>query len=99
MLTISRQRLLLECSRCRQAKLIDVALTDDGMLGMAKCDECKTDELRFAHAMRPRPRRPLRRQEPVAAAVEESPDEPEWISPGEVLHRVRAALGDRAAAR
>ena len=61
-LTISRERLLLECSRCGHAKLIDVALTDDGMLGAAKCDECKTDELRFAHAMRPRPRRPLRRR-------------------------------------
>ena len=87
---------MLECTRCRQARLIDVALTDDGMLGMAKCDECKTDELRFAHAMRPRPRRPLRRHEPVAA-VEEA-DEPEWIPPGELLRRVRVALGDRATA-
>jgi len=90
--------LLLECSRCRQAKLIDVDLTDDGMLGMAKCDECKTDELRVAHVMRPRPRRPLRRYEPVVAAVAESTEEPEWISPGEVLQRVRVALGDRASA-
>ncbi|MGZ4384677.1 MAG: hypothetical protein ACXVY3_08755 [Gaiellaceae bacterium] len=99
MLTISRQRLLLECSRCRQAKLIDVALTDDGMLGMAKCDESKTDELRFAHAMRPRPRRPLRRHEP-AAAVAATPEEPEeWISPGEVLRRVQVALGDFSNAR
>jgi hypothetical protein len=88
---------MLECSRCRRARLIDVALTDDGMLGMAKCDECKTDELRFAHAMRPRPRRPLRRHEPVAA-VEESSEEPEWIPSGEVLRRVRIALGDRATA-
>jgi hypothetical protein len=98
-LTISRRRLLLECSRCGQAKLIDVALTDDGMLGAAKCDECKTDELRFAHAMRPRPRRPLRRHEPVVTAVAEAPEEPEWISPGEVLRRVRVALGDHAPAR
>ncbi len=94
MLTVTRERLLLECSRCRRARLIDVALTDDGMLGSAKCDECKTDELRFAHAMRPRPRRPLRRHEPVVA-VEETATEPEWISPGEVLRRVRVALGDR----
>ena len=87
---------MLECTRCRRARLIDVALTDDGMLGVAKCDECKTDELRFAHAMRPRPRRPLRRHEPVVAV--EEPSEPEWISPGEVLRRVRVALGDRATA-
>jgi hypothetical protein len=97
-LTISRQRLLLECSRCRRAKLIDVALTDDGMMGAAKCDECKTDQLRFAHALRPRPQRPLRRHEPVVA-VEESAEEPEWIVPGDVLRRVRVALGDRAAAQ
>jgi hypothetical protein len=97
-LTISRQRLLLECSRCRRAKLIDVALTDDGMMGMAKCDECKTDELRFAHAMRPRQRRPLRRQEPVVH-VEASPEAPEWISAGDVLRRVRVALGDSSTAR
>jgi hypothetical protein len=96
-LTITRERLLLECSRCERAKLIDVALTDDGMLGIAKCDECKTDELRFAHAMRPRPRRPLRRHEPVVA-VDESAEEPAWISPGDVLRRVRVALGDRATA-
>ena len=88
---------MLECSRCRRARLIDVALTDDGMLGAAKCDEFKTDELRFAHAMRPRPRRPLRRHEPIVA-VEESSGELEWISPGEVLRRVRLALGDRATA-
>jgi hypothetical protein len=78
--------------------LIDVALTDDGMLGAAKCDECKTDDLRIAHAMRLRPRRPLRRMEPIVTAVEKSPDEPELISPGEVLRRVRVALGDRATA-
>jgi hypothetical protein len=96
-LTITRERLMLECSRCRRARLIDVALTDDGMLGAAKCDECKTDELRLAHAMRLRPRRPLRRHEPIVAVVEPS-DEHEWISPGEVLRRVRVALGEHATA-
>jgi hypothetical protein len=92
-LTISRERLLLDCLHCGQAKLIDVAITDDGMMGAAKCDECKTDGLRFAHAMRRRPRRPLRPFEPTVT-VEAEPVEPEWIPAGEVLRRVRNALGD-----
>ena len=91
MLTTSRQRLLLECLHCRQAKLIDVAIANDGMMGVAKCDDCKTDDLRFAHAMRPRPRRPLRRIEPTVTA---EVAEPEWIPAGEVLRRVRTALGE-----
>jgi hypothetical protein len=91
MLTISRQRLPLECLRCGQAKLIDVAIADDGMLGVAKCDECKTNELRVAHAMRLRPRRPLRPPKPIVLA---EVGEPEWIPAGEVLHRVRLALGE-----
>ena len=91
MLTISRQRLLLECSHCRQSKLIDVAITDDGMMGIANCDACKTDELRVANVMRVRPRRPLRRLEPVVMA---ETVEPEWIAAGEVLRRVRTALGE-----
>ena len=95
MLTISRQRLLLDCSHCGQAKLIDVAITDDGMMGIAKCDACKTDELRVANVMRLRPRRPLRRFEPpVLAEAEVEAEEPEWIPAGEVLRRVQTALGD-----
>ena len=92
MLTISRQRLPLECSHCGQAKLIDVAIADDGMMGITKCDACKTDELRVASIMRPRPRRPLRRVEPLVMPVESV--EPEWIPAGEVLRRVRSALGE-----
>jgi hypothetical protein len=92
MLTISRQRLLLECSHCRQSKLIDVAIADDGMMGIAKCDACKTDELRVANTMRPRPRRPLRRLQPVVMPVESV--QPEWIPAGEVLRRVQSALGE-----
>jgi NAD-dependent SIR2 family protein deacetylase len=95
MLTISRQRLLLECSHCGQSKLIDVAIADDGMMGIAKCDACKTDELRVASVMRPPPRRPLRRLEPVVTLVE--PVDPEWIATGEVLRRVRSALGELGA--
>jgi hypothetical protein len=95
MLTISRQRLLLDCSHCGQPKLIDVAVTQDGMMGIAKCDACKTDALRVANVMRLRPRRPLRRFEPtVLAEVEAEAEEPEWIAAGEVLRRVRTALGD-----
>lgn len=95
MLTISRQRLLLDCSHCGQAKLIDVAITEDGMMGIAKCDACKTDALRVANVMRLRPRRPLRRLEPmVTAEAEAEPEEPEWIPAGEVLRRVQTALGE-----
>ena len=93
MLTISRERLLLECSRCRQAKLIDVAITEDGMLGITRCDACKTDDLRVANALRRRQRRPLRPPDPVfAEPVAE--EEEEWIQPGDVLRRVRVALGE-----
>ena len=49
------RRLVQRAARIRQAKLIDVAIADDGMMGIAKCDACKTDELRVASAMRPRP--------------------------------------------
>jgi hypothetical protein len=91
MLTISRQRLPLECLRCGQAKLIDVAIADDGMLGVAKCDDCKTDELRVAHAMRVRPRRPLRPPERIVTA---EVGESDWIPAGDVLRRVRMALGE-----
>jgi hypothetical protein len=95
MLTISRQRLLLDCSHCGEAKLIDVAITDDGMMGIAKCDACKTDALRVANVMRLRPRRPLRRLEPRALAEPEAEaEEPEWIPAGEVLRRVQTALGE-----
>jgi hypothetical protein len=91
MLTISRRRLLLECSRCAQAKLIDVAIADDGRLGIAKCDACKTDELRVASVMRPRRRRPVR---PVEPTVADEPVDSEFIAAGEVRLRVRLALGE-----
>jgi hypothetical protein len=91
MLAISRERLPLECSHCGQAKLIDVAIAENGMMGIAKCDTCKTDALRVASIMRPRPRRPLRRVQPVVLV--EAP-ESEWIPAGEVLRRVQTALGD-----
>lgn len=98
MLTVSRERLLLECSRCRQAKLIDVAITEDGMLGTARCDACKTDDLRVANTLRRRRRRPLRPPgpvfiEPIAA------EEEERIQPGDVLRRVRVALGESSIAQ
>jgi hypothetical protein len=96
MLTISRRRLLLECSRCRQAKLIDVDVTDDGMLGVTRCDVCKTDDLRYANASRRRQRRPLRRTEP---APHPEPTDPEEMRPGEILRRVRIALGDHSPVR
>lgn len=90
-LTISRKRLLLECSHCGQAGLIDVAVSDDGMMGVVNCDECKTNGLRSANALRRRPRRPLRH--PGATLVTEVV-EPTGIPTGDVLSRVRLALGD-----
>lgn len=98
MLTISRERLLLECSRCRQAKLIDVAITEDGMLGMARCDACKTDDLRVGNALRRRQRRPLRRPGPVLVEPMAEEDEEE-MRPGDVLRRVRVALGEFSTAQ
>ena len=93
MLTISRRRLPLQCSSCGQPKLIDVAIADDGMLGIAKCDACKTDELRNANVMRVRPRRPHRRLRLEPTVTAEAP-ESEWIPDGQVLRRVRMALGE-----
>ena len=49
---MTRNRLPLECSRCGQGKLIDVAVSDDGMVGAAVCDECKTHDLSLAGAAR-----------------------------------------------
>ena len=54
---MTRNRLPLECSHCRQAKLIDIAISDDGMVGVAVCDECKTHDLRLANAARRHQRR------------------------------------------
>jgi hypothetical protein len=55
---MTRNRLLLECSACGQGKLIDVAVSDDGLIGVVKRDECKTKDLRAAHASRRPARRP-----------------------------------------
>ena len=53
---MTRNRLLLECSACGQGKLIDVVLSDDGVIGVVKCDECKMTELRATRSVR----RPVR---------------------------------------
>jgi len=37
--------LLLTCIRCREAKLILVAVSPTGRLGPAKCDDCKRRDL------------------------------------------------------
>jgi hypothetical protein len=51
---MTRNRLPLECSHCRRAKLIDVAISDDGAVGAIVCDECKTNDLSLAAASRRR---------------------------------------------
>jgi transcription elongation factor Elf1 len=40
-----RDRFLLECPHCGKGKLIDVAISDSGMLGPIKCDDCKARAL------------------------------------------------------
>ena len=63
------------------------------MLGMTRCDACKTDDLRVANALRRRQRRPLRPADPVLVEPV-AEEEEEWIQPGDVLRRVRVALGE-----
>jgi hypothetical protein len=52
---MAHQRFLLECPHCGESKLINVAVSDDGLMGPVKCDECKTASLRLSA------RRPVRR--------------------------------------
>ena len=51
------ERLLLECPQCGKGKLIDVAVSESGLAGPAKCDACKADDLLY----RTMPRTPLSR--------------------------------------
>jgi uncharacterized protein (DUF983 family) len=41
------ERLLLECPQCGKGKLIDVAVSEGGIAGPARCDACKADDLLY----------------------------------------------------
>jgi transcription elongation factor Elf1 len=52
-----RDRFLLECPHCGKGKLIDVAVSSEGMIGPVKCDDCKARDLLHRTMPRASPRR------------------------------------------
>lgn len=86
-----RQRLLLACPTCRQAKLIDVAVRDDGVMGVVKCDECKGRDILAGSGAKARTRRATSRTQPSEAA---NPEQATATSSGRTGGRLRMALGN-----
>lgn len=82
-----RQRLLLQCPSCRESKLIDVAVRDDGVMGLVKCDECKARDILSRTVARPVSRRAL--------GPEPSPEannQPAAAPGGRLVQRARLGL-------
>ena len=45
------ERFIFECPQCGKGKMIDVAISESGLRGPGKCDDCKADDL--LHRTRP----------------------------------------------
>jgi hypothetical protein len=65
---MDRHRFRLECPHCGQEKLVEVAVSADGMMGPVKCDDCK------ARGFSMRARRPARRADDAHRAREGTPE-------------------------
>jgi hypothetical protein len=86
-----RQRLLLECQHCRQVKLVDVVVRDDGVMGLVKCDECKARDILTRTVPRRPTRRPISSRDPtMATKSDEAPPTPN----GRFFRRLRLGLGN-----